>query len=56
MWSVAAHDDDHDEDAMHSISDLTTFCRKTTGEVPAKLVVMSQIAYIVHPLLRPAIS
>ena len=24
---------------MHSISDLTTFCRKTTGDVPAKLVV-----------------
>ncbi|KAH7885282.1 hypothetical protein F5I97DRAFT_1928681 [Phlebopus sp. FC_14] len=23
---------------MHSISDLTTFCRKTTGDVPAKLV------------------
>lgn len=24
---------------MHSISDLTTFCRKTTGDVPPKLVV-----------------
>jgi hypothetical protein len=24
---------------MHSISDLTTFCRKTTGDVPSKLVV-----------------
>ncbi|KAG6897756.1 hypothetical protein C0992_011425 [Termitomyces sp. T32_za158] len=23
---------------MHSINDLTTFCRKTTGDVPAKLV------------------
>jgi len=24
---------------MHSISDLTTYCRRTTGDVPAKLVV-----------------
>lgn len=26
---------------LHSIYDLTTFCRKTTGDVPAKLVVCS---------------
>lgn len=24
---------------LHSIYDLTTFCRKTTGDIPAKLVV-----------------
>lgn len=28
---------------LHSIYDLTTFCRKTTGDVPAKLVVCSLI-------------
>jgi hypothetical protein len=26
---------------LHSIYDLTTFCRKTSGDVPAKLVVCS---------------
>jgi hypothetical protein len=26
---------------MHSISDLMAFCRKTTGDIPAKLVVCS---------------
>ena len=28
---------------LHSIYDLTTFCRKTSGDVPAKLVVCSVI-------------
>jgi len=31
---------------LHSIYDLTTFCRKTTGDVPAKLVVCSLISNI----------
>jgi hypothetical protein len=31
--------------AMHSISDLTTFCRKTTGDVPPKLVVSPSLPF-----------
>jgi hypothetical protein len=35
--------------SMHSISDLTTYCRKTTGDVPARLVV--SLCSIVEPRL-----
>lgn len=34
---------------MHSISDLTTYCRKTSGDVPAKLVVSP--SHFLLPLL-----
>lgn len=30
---------------LHSIYDLTTFCRKTTGDVPAKLVVRISVCH-----------
>jgi hypothetical protein len=29
---------------MHSVSDLTTFSRKTSGDVPPKLVVRTSVA------------
>jgi hypothetical protein len=31
---------------LHSIYDLTTFCRKTTGDVPAKLVVRVLLVFL----------
>lgn len=37
---------------MHSISDLTTFCRKTSGDVPAKLVVSSSFSSSPFPPRR----
>jgi hypothetical protein len=36
---------------LHSIYDLTTFCRKTTGDVPAKLVVFD-VVYTYHARLN----
>ena len=40
---------------MHSISDLTTFCRKTSGDVPAKLVVSASFSSFHSRLSRPRV-
>ena len=37
---------------LHSIYDLTTYCRKTSGDVPAKLVVCSVILSICNHILH----
>ena len=37
---------------LHSIYDLTTYCRKTSGDVPAKLVVCSVILSICNQILH----
>ena len=42
--------------AMYPISDLTAFCRKTTGDVPPKLVVSILLAICAPSPLTPAFT